>query len=88
MLFYHTMYDVRSTTGRNLRKILLETDKCNVDLLSKHDVKDLSYHETDKEDLWKENILNELIDIKEGPAYLDGFKLEELSEIIELICAE
>ena len=88
MLFYNTMYDVRSTTGRNLRKILLETDKCNVDSLSKHDVKELSYHETEKVDLWKENILTELIDTKEGSVSLDGFEWEEMNEIIEWICAK
>ena len=62
MLFYHIQNDVQSTTGRNLRNILLLTDKNYVEELRKNDADKISYHETESEDIWMEFLLKELVE--------------------------
>ena len=59
MLLSHIQCDVRSTTGYNLRKIMLQTDKLNVSELRKDDISKLKYHPTPVEDKWKENMVND-----------------------------
>ena len=52
MLFYHIQNDVQSPTGRNLRNILLLTDKNYVKQLRKNVADKIRYHETESEDIW------------------------------------
>ena len=59
-------YDTRSSTGSNLRNILLLTDKVNVDQLSKTDINGMLYYPIEKENMWKISIVKELVDIKSG----------------------
>ena len=55
--------DARSTTGSNLRKMLLLTKKNNIDELSKDDVAALHYHEVDPKDGWKIKMIKEITDL-------------------------
>ena len=86
MFLSHIMGDVRSTTGLNLRKILLQTNKQSVDELMKDDISDVKYHPTLAEDKWKETLLLEILDVRDGQLEVDGFSDEELNEIVEQIC--
>ena len=79
--------DVRSTTGSNLRNILLLTDKSNVDDLKINDVKTLIYSPVKNENLWKIDIVRELIDVKAGQKHVEDFSEEELQNILEYICS-
>ena len=47
--------DCRSTTGKNLRTILLRVGKSNVNELSHHDIKGLVYHNIPTNEEWKVN---------------------------------
>ena len=80
MLLSQIQCDVRSTTGRNLRKILLQTD------LKKDDISMLKYHPTPTEEKWKENLVNELIRVCDNTIEVEGFDYEELTDILEHIC--
>ena len=86
MLLNHIMYDVRSTTGKNLRTILLQTEKDEVKDLGKSDARDLSYHPLGEEEKWKDELLNELIDIRDGKVHIQGFSDNEMSSLINFIC--
>ena len=52
--------DVRSTTGRTLRNILLLTDKTDVDELKPSDANQIEYHQTDPEELWKADMIKKI----------------------------
>ena len=80
------MYDMRSTTGLNLRKIMLQTDKLSVAQLCKDDIKKIGYHPTSEQDKWKEGFLRELVQVKENHLEVEGFEPGELDDILEHIC--
>ena len=79
--------DARSTTGSNLRNILLLTGKDTIDEISRDDTKALKYHECEPENLWKTKMLTELIDVKNNKLTVDGFKYEELDEMVTFLCS-
>ena len=78
--------DVRSTTGSNLRNILLLTNKSNIDKLELLDFKCVNYHPIKKEDDWKPGIILEITDVKFNQLEVDGFSFEELEEILDYVC--
>ena len=86
MLLSHIQHDVRSTTGLNLRKIMLQTSKTSVNDLRKSDIAQLDYHPTSPEDMWKENIVKEIIQVRDNTIEVEGFEYDELTEILEHIC--
>ena len=86
MFLSHIMSDVRSTTGLNLRNILLQTNKLSVDELKKDDTSSIKYHPTLADDKWKETLILEILDVRDNQLEVDGFSYEELNEIVEHIC--
>ena len=65
---------------------MLQTDKLNVSELKKDDVSKLKYHPTPVEDKWKENMVNEIIRVRDNAIDVEGFDYEELTDILEHIC--
>ena len=59
-------HDCRSTTGENLRKIMLMVNTHNVDEIQVHHVDQMHYKMIPDEDLWRLGIVKELIDVKLG----------------------
>ena len=81
--------DVRTTTGLNLRNILLKTDLASVDELHPGIVKLIKYKEINDIDMWRVPIIKEVMDIKCGDIDLpEGWDLEEFKEILNLACTE
>ena len=79
-------YDVRSITGYNLRKIMQETGKTDINQLSDVCIDDIEYHPVSNENKWKISVINECIDVKFGKLTIDGFSSEELEEICSHLC--
>ena len=88
MLLNLVAKDTRSTTGSNLRKILLLTNKCSISELMKKDVYALTYHPLNEEDIWRANLVSELIDEQEGILEVQEFSIEELTDIIQFLCKD
>ena len=65
--------DVRSTTGKNLRKILLLTEKSHVQNLNPYDFKSVKHHQLGDDEKWRVESLQELVNIKFGKFELDNF---------------
>ena len=86
MLLKTIQRDVRSTKGRNLRLIMIQCGKANVDQLRKADSLTIPYHPTSEADMWKENMLREIVDVRSKQLVVDGFDMEELDEMLEFIC--
>ena len=81
--------DVRTTTGSNLRNILLQTSLTSVDDLHPGTVKELKYMEMEDRDMWRIPIIKEAMDIKFGNIYPpDGWTMDELDEILNFACTE
>ena len=80
------MRDVRSTTGSNLRKILLLTEKDDISELSKADGAKIRYQPLEKTDHWKSLVLSDLIDIRDGSLQVEVLSKDEVQEFIEIIC--
>ena len=81
-LFYHIMNDVGSTTGNNLRKIMLQTNKDTVEVLAATDVKDMKYFPPAPEDEWRPTLLKELVNLADGTLEVDGFTTDEINQMI------
>ena len=82
----HISHDVRSTTGLNLRKILLQTNKVSVDQLGKSDIHSISYFPTPDDEIWKERMAIELLDVRANQLEVEGFEQEELETLLEYLC--
>ena len=80
--------DVRSTTGANLRNILLQTEKVHVDQLKPGDVLQLVYHPLSNEHKWKTNMIKEILKVRSGKVDIDDFDYDELSEILNHLCSD
>ena len=65
--------DVRSTTGSNLRNILLLTNKNTIEELSLEDIKGIKYNQIEKEDEWKVEFIREFTDIKFNQVEVENF---------------
>ena len=86
LLLFEIKHDVRSTTGSNLRKILLYTKKSRVDDLSVADVEDIKYHQLHDSEKWKVPIIKELIDAKHGRIEIENLSYEEMDETLDFLC--
>ena len=78
--------DTRSTTGSNLRNLLLLTNKHSINELKKDDINQIKYNEINKEDEWKVNFIKEIIDIKANQIEVENFSYDELDEILNHLC--
>ena len=79
--------DVRSTTGSNLRQILLHTNKDHVEHLKSSDILQIKYHHIKEEDRWKTDVIKEIVQIKNEKLEVEGFSNPELEEILQHICS-
>ena len=88
-LYQISKNDTRTTTGYNLRHILLQTDKYDVDDLEPNIVENISYKPINSKDLWRVKLIKEIMDMKSGLVETpDEWTDEEFDEILNLACTE
>ena len=81
--------DVRTTTGSNLRNILLLTSLSSVDDLKPSIADQIKYQVISDRDKWRVPLIQEAIDMKNGVVSLpDGWSFDELEEILEFACTQ
>ena len=78
--------DVRSTTGSNLRNIMLLFGKCSTQNIKMIDIDSFEFAPVKPEDFWKVSLVKEIIDIKADQIDVEGFTKHELDEILEYVC--
>ena len=78
--------DVRTTTGGNLRFIMILTEKNRIEDLKAGNV-DFAYHTATEDDEWKINFVKELIDVRNDHLDVAGMDSDELEEILEYLCS-
>ena len=81
-----SMKDLRTTTGKNLRWIMLMTGKSTVDDLGPADADILEYHEVPEEESWRIDFAKEIINIKYGELEANSILKDELDHIMNFIC--
>ena len=64
--------DARSTTGYNLRNMMLLFKKNHIDDISEKDIIEYVYAPVEKNDEWKIQIMKELIDVKNGELQIEN----------------
>ena len=81
--------DVRTTTGSNLRNILLLTNLSNPDHLKPSIVENISYKMINKEDQWRVRLIKELIDMKFGVMNIpEEMTMDEVEDILDFTCTQ
>ena len=79
-------YDVGSVTGSNLRNIMQLLNKDTVHELKPSDANFMSYKEVPVGELWRIDMLKELIEERNHQVEIEGFTTEELDDMINFIC--
>ena len=77
--------DVRSITGSNIRKILLNTGKR---LIGEVRHEDMSYHDIPPDEAWRVDLLKELLEVKHEDLHVPGWDQAELDQILNHLCTE
>ena len=88
LMFNLIIDDIRSTTGSNLRGILLQTTKVKSSQLDMSDIQQLKYHSINDDQKWKIGVISELLRIRNEDLVVDGFSMEELEEILFHLCSD
>ena len=79
--------DVRFTTGSNLRTVMLQAEKNTIEELETT-VLDVKYHEIGDAEVWRVDFIKEVIELKLGELYVQGFTAQEFEEILEVLCTQ
>ena len=79
-------HDVRSTTGANLRNIMLLLGHDKVEDIQIRDINDVVYATVKPEDSWKVEMLREMIEVVNDELRLENLTLEEIFYSMNYIC--
>ena len=86
MLKKEAMRDVRSTTGSNMRGIMLLMGKASYKDITRDNLKDVQYYEVKEEDKWKIYIAKEVYEISNGDSDIEMFDQPEVAAMLHYIC--
>lgn len=78
--------NVRSSTGSNLRNILLQTAKTSIDKIVVNDANYIEYHKLAETDLWKVLLIRELTDVKFDEARIENLTIEDVETTLDFLC--
>ena len=79
--------DCKSTTGNNLRRIMLLVDVDNIDYISTNMLEKMKYHETtNDEEKLRIGMVKELIEVKHKRFHLENFSVIEIDQMLEYLC--
>ena len=78
--------DVSSTTGSNLRNIMLIVGKTDIEDLNPLDAENIEYCAVNGENQWKIDVAKELIEVRSGTLQLDNFSFKEVEQMLSITC--
>ena len=79
--------DVRTTTGTNLRTIMLYSNKNSIDEVLDDNI-DIEYHTIPEEEAWRPTLAKEIIDIFYEEFTVSKLGKSELEVILEFLCTD
>ena len=78
--------DTSSTTGSNLRNILLRTNKLNINELVPSDAIGVEYHPIDINEKWRVPFISEIIETKHKQLEISNLSDNDLDEMLNFLC--
>ena len=87
-LFNLISKDVRSTTGSNLRKILLLVNKDDVMNLQPADSTLIQYRKENEMNTWKIKMVKEIVEVRNETLNVENLNEDELEAILHQLCVE
>ena len=79
-------HDTRSTTGSNLRNIMLLLGKVTIDEIRLNDIDSFEYSSVLPDNQWKVDMVREIIEVRGDELKIDNFSRQELDELMEYLC--
>ena len=80
--------DARTTTGSNLRRIMLMAGKQQIEDLHGADTEIIEYHTVPESQSWRTNFLKELVEVRQGELEVPGMAKQDLDQILNYICTQ
>ena len=80
------LHDARSTTGSNLRNILLRTEKSDVSELVPDDALKVKYHPMKSEEQWRLPFIQDIIEAKNDQLSISHISDSDLDEMLTMLC--
>ena len=80
------MLDTWSTTGSDLRNILLRTSKSSIHELVPEDAFSVDYHPIANSDKWRVDFISEIIQTKHKQFNISNIPEDDLEEILFFLC--
>ena len=65
---------------------MILTKKDSIESISAKDIENIEFEEISKDDLWRVEVIKELIDVKFGQLNVDGSSDDECNEILHYVC--
>ena len=75
-------YDCQSTTGHNLRKLLLLTEKAHIEELRLDDLKNMCFYDVPQGENCKVRLTKEIMDVRNKTLEIDNWNPESLDGIM------
>ena len=81
--WFNKKNDCQSTTGRNLRKLLLLTGKnTHIEELRSDDLKSMCFYDVPPGEKWKVRLAKEILDVKNKTLDIDNWNTASLDDIM------
>ena len=77
---------IRSTTGANLRGIMLLAGESSIVKVTRDSVRNIEYYKVKDEDLWKIHIASEAYEVSQGISEIEMFDQPEMTAVLHHIC--
>ena len=85
-LFNIIRNECRSTTGRNLRKIIYYCGKNRISEITPKEISEKSYHPSPLQEIWRLDLVNELLEIRDNNYDLKDWETDEVIDCINFLC--
>ena len=85
-LFNIIRNECRSTTGRNLRKIMYYCGKNRISEITSQEISEKSYHPSPRHEIWRLDLVNELLEIRDNNYELKDWETDEVIDCINFLC--
>ena len=79
-------HDARSTTGSNLRNILLKSDKARIVDLIPEDAYQIEYHQIIPDEKWRLPFIQNIIETKNDQMMIMNITDDELDDMLDVLC--
>ena len=85
-LFHSIKHDCQSTTGHNLRMLMIQYGKNRIEDMDIDMTENKQYEIIPNDEMWRVDFIKELIDIKHGIKVVAEFDTKEIDSLLQFTC--